>query len=173
MRQFLNSANAANAWWSAQHDSDRPPQQHSSLAGFMTGFDDAFLNIIKATKVTTALNAVSDTEIGTSESTYDTFFLPSLEQEYIVPQLAGVEGSYWPYWKERLGLESPQATGTAGTNSRHIRYAYESRSSAQNCRLRSAYRSYASNVWYVSYSGSASIGSGAAHAGRGCPACGA
>lgn len=172
MRQFLNSANAANAWWSAQHDSDRPPQQHSSLAGFMAGFDDAFLNIIKATKVTTALNTVSDTEIGTSESTYDTFFLPSLEQEYIVPQLVGVEGSYWPYWKERLGLESPQATGTAGTNSRHIRYAYESRSSAQYCRLRSALRGHASYVWYVSTSGGATTFYGTATAAyRGCPAC--
>lgn len=170
-RQFYNSAAAACAWWTPQHGTDRPPQQLATARGFMAGFDEAFLNIIKPVKVTSALNTVSDSGIGTSEDTYDTFFLPSLEQEYIVPQLAGVEGDYWPYWKERLGLTSPQAQGAGGANARHIRYAYDAKTSAQSCRLRSAYRGYASYTWSVTTSGSASYGYGSAYALRGCPAC--
>lgn len=170
-RQFYNSNAAAGAWWTPQNPYDRAPEQLASVQGFMKGFDEEFLNIIKPVKVTTALNTVSDTDLGTSESTYDTFFLPSLEQEYIVPQLAGVEGDYWPYWKERLGLTSPQAQGAAGTNPRHIRYAYNAKTSAQSCRLRSAYRGAAYYAWAVFAAGYASYGHGAAYAIRGCPAC--
>lgn len=169
-RQFYNSAAAANAWWTPQHPEDRPPQQLASIPGFMAGFDEAFLNIIKPVKVTTALNTVTDSNIGTTEDTYDTFFLPSLEQEYIVPQLSGVEGDYFPYWKERLGLTSPQVTGTAGTNARHIRYAFDAKTSAQYCRLRSANRGSASHTWFVFATGYAS-NNNATTALRGCPAC--
>ena len=139
----------------------------------MAGFDEAFLNIIKPIKVTTALNTVTDGDIGTTEETFDTFFLPSLEQEYIVPQLAGAEGDYWPYWKERLGLSTPQAQGSGGTNARHIRYAYSAKTSAQSCRLRSAGRGGAAVTWRVSSAGYATYGYGdfATSAGRGCPAC--
>lgn len=169
-RQFYNSAAAAGAWWTPQHDCDRPPQQLASVQGFMKGFDAAFLDIIAPVKVTTALNTVSDSDIGASENTYDTFFLPSLEQEYIVPQASGVEGDYFPYWKERLGLSSPQPTGTAGANSRHIRYGFDAKSTAQYCRVRSAYRGSAFNTWIVYPTGYASYYS-AARASRGCPAC--
>ncbi|MBR2999612.1 MAG: hypothetical protein IKF39_01325 [Oscillospiraceae bacterium] len=169
-RQFYNSNAAAGAWWTPQNPYDRAPEQLASVQGFMKGFDEEFLNIIKPVKVTTALNTVSDTDLGTSESTYDTFFLPSLEQEYIVPQLAGVEGDFWPYWKERLGLTSPQAQGTAGTNARHIRYAYNAKTSAQYCRLRSADRGSAGYTWLVSTSGGA-YNYYATSAYRGCPAC--
>lgn len=168
-RQFYNSNAAAGAWWTPQNPYDRAPEQLASVQGFMKGFDEEFLNIIKPVKVTTALNTVSDTDFGTSESTYDTFFLPSLEQEYIVPQLAGVEGDFWPYWKERLGLTSPQAQGTSGTNSRHIRYAYNAKTSAQYCRLRSAERGYACYTWITT--GYAYGYYAAASASRGCPAC--
>ena len=169
-RQFYNSNAAAGAWWTPQNPYDRAPEQLASVQGFMKGFDEEFLNIIKPVKVTTALNTVSDTDLGTSESTYDTFFLPSLEQEYIAPQLAGVEGDFWPYWKERLGLASPQEQGTAGTNPRHIRYAYNAKTSAQGCRLRSAYRGGAGYAWNVATAGSAGSNS-ATNAIRGCPAC--
>lgn len=169
-RQFYNSAAATGMWWVPQHSSDRPPEQLATMRGFMAGFDEEFLSIIKPVKVVTALNTISDSEIGASEVTYDTFFLPSLEQEYIVPQASGVEGAYWPYWKERLGLASPQVTGTADANSRHIRYAYNAKTTAQNCRLRSAFRGYAGSAWGVSTTGSAaSYGASFAH--RGCPAC--
>lgn len=169
-RQYYNSLAAAGGWWLPQNPFDRAPEQLATVRGFMAGFDEAFLNIIKPVKVVTALNTVTDGDIGTTEETFDTFFLPSLEQEYIVPQLAGVEGDYWPYWKERLGLSTPQAQGTAGTNARHIRYAYNAKTSAQYCRLRSANRGTAGHTWYVHASGIANNGSSAS-AYRGCPAC--
>ena len=171
LRQRLNSAAAAGAWWTAQNPYDRAPEQLSTLRGFMAGFDDAFLNIIKPVKVRTALNTLSDSEIGAYEDTFDMFFPASLEQEYIVPQTSGVEGEYWEYWKRRLGLSSPQAQGESGTNAYHIRYAYNARASAQACRLRSAYRAYAYNTWYVYTSGYASSYGYATAAYRCAPAC--
>lgn len=168
-RQYYNSSAAAGAWWSPQNPFDRAPQQLASQTGFMAGFDSYFLAVLKPIKVVTALNTVSDTDIGASETTYDTFFLPSLEQEYIVPQASGVEGDYWPYWKDRLDLESPQVTGSDGTNANHIRYAYNAKTSAQACRLRSALRGHAYATWYVSATGY--VNGDATYANRGCPAC--
>lgn len=169
IRQWLNSAAAAMAWWAAKNPFDRPPQQLASMRGFMAGFDEAFLNIIKPVKVTTALNTVSDTAIGASEDTFDTFFPASLEQEYIVPQASGVEGEYWEYWKQRLGLTSPQATGSNNANAFHIRYGYNAKTSAQSVRLRSASRGPAF-AWLVGAAGYVN-GGGAATAPRPAPAC--
>lgn len=169
-RQWLNSSAAAGSWWTAKNVFDRPPQQLSSVRGFMAGFDEAFLNIIKPVKVTTALNTVTDSAIGASEDTYDTFFPASLEQEYIVPQASGVEGEYWEYWKQRLGLTSPQGTDSANANAFHIRYGYNAKTSAQTVRLRSAHRGNAYVTWYVTTAGH--VGNGyAAGAYRPAPAC--
>lgn len=170
MRQWLNSVAAAGEWWAEKNVFDRPPQQLATTRGFMAGFDEAFLSIIKPIKVFTVLNTVTDTAIGTKEDTYDTFFPASLEQEYIVPQLSGAEGEYWEYWKQRLGLTSPQVTGSAGTNAFHIRYGYNAKTSAQDVRLRSAGRGSACHAWCVSTAGHAS-GSYAATALRPAPAC--
>ena len=155
IRQWLNSSAAAGGWWESKNPYDRRPKELGTLRGFMAGFDDAFLSIIRPVKVTTALNTVTDTAIGASENTYDTFFPASLEQEYIAPQASGVEGEYWEYWKRRLGLTSPQAQYDAGKNAFHIRYAYENHTSAQHCRLRSAYRGLSGYTWYVYSSGNA------------------
>lgn len=170
LRQRLNSAAAAEAWWTAQNPYDRRPAELATLRGFMAGFDEAFLNIIKPVKVTTALNTVSDTAIGTTENTYDTFFPASLEQEYITPLLADVEGAYWEYWKRRLGLSSPQGTGAANANANHIRYEYNAKTTAQYCRLRSANRGYANNAWIVNTTGYANYNS-ATYSIRCAPAC--
>ena len=169
-RQYYNSAEAKGAWWHPQNPFDRSPGQLASLDGYMAGFDADFLAVLGKIKVTTALNTVSDSTIGTQEDTYDTFFLPSLEQEYIVPQLRGVEGDYWPYWKERLELDSPQPTGSAGANANHIRYAYNAQTSAQYCRLRSASRGFAYYTWNV-YTLGYAFYYYATYAYRGCPAC--
>ncbi len=174
LRQFLNSGAAAGEWWTAQNVFDRPSQELATMRGFMAGFDEAFLNIVKPVKVTTALNTVTDSAIGTSEATYDTFFSASLEQEYIVPQLANAEGEYWEYWKQRLGLTSPQITGGSGANAFHIRYGYDAKTAAQIVRLRSAIRSSAYTTWSVIISGSASSyynGYVTAAARRAAPAC--
>lgn len=180
IRQWLNSEAAVatvdangklvGGWWEPQNPYDRPPQQITTLRGFMAGLPAEFLAEIQPIKVVTALNTVTDSAFGTTEITYDKFFLPSLEQEYVVPQLSGVEGAYWPYWKERLELNSPQAQGGGGTNPRHIRYAIENHSSAQTCRLRSAFRGSAHYTWYVGTTGY--VGNyGATYAYRPVPAC--
>ena len=168
MRQYLNSEEAAGGWWLPKNPFDRAPQQLSTLAGFLSGFGKDFLDAVGKIKVTTALNTVSDTDIGASEDTYDKFFLASLEQEYIVPQAAGVEGAYWPYWKDRLGTDTPQAQYS--TDPRHIRYGYDAKTSSRYCRLRSADRGSAYDTWYVHTSGYVGYNYAAA-AYRGCPAC--
>lgn len=173
MRQFLNSGSAAGSWWASKNPYDRPPQQLATLRGFMAGFDEAFLNIIKPIKVVTALNTLSDSDIGTSENSYDTFFLASLEEEYITPQLANTEGAAWEYWRERLGTSTPQGWYADNANPNHMRYAYEAKTSPQHCRLRSAYRGSAYGTWIVSTAGGVSYGyvGAAATVVRGCPAC--
>ena len=170
IRQWLNSAAGKGAWWEQKNPFDHRPDQLATVQGFMAGLPQEFLEVIRPVKITTALNTISDSEIGASEDVADKFFLPSLEQEYIAPQASGVEGAYWEYWKERLGLNSPQIQGGNGANPAHIRYAYENHTSAQTVRLRSAHRGYASNAWYVTTSGYASF-SNAAGAYRPAPAC--
>lgn len=153
VRQYLNSSAAAGAWWSQKNPYDHAPDQINSVRGFMAGFPTEFLDVLNPIKVVTALNTTSDSQIGSSEITVDTFFLASLEEEYCVPQIAGIEGDYFPYWKERLGLDSPQASGTDNANPNHIRYAINAHTSAQHCRLRSALRGSASHAWYVNLTG--------------------
>ena len=169
IRQQMNSDAAAGSWFTPQNPYDRRPDQLASLRGMKAGFDEGFLNILKPVKVTTALNTVTDDQIGASEDTFDMFFLASLEQEYIQPQASGVEGQYWEYWKRRLGLTNPQPTGQPFPA--HIRYAYNAKTSAQYCRLRSAYRGNACNTWYVHSSGAAAYGTNATYAYRAVPAC--
>ena len=171
IRQWMNSDAAAGSWFTPQNPYDRKPDQLASLRGMKAGFEQGFLNILKPVKVTTALNTVSDDQIGASENTFDMFFLASLEQEYIQPQASGVEGHYWEYWKRRLGLSNPQGTGGANANANHIRYAYNAQTSAQGCRLRSALRGNAYDPWVVKASGAAATSANASYALRAVPAC--
>ena len=123
--------------------------------------------IVKPVRMHTALNTVSDSEIGAGEYTTDRFFLPSLQQEYIAPQVADLEGTRFEYWYQRLnGEQHAQYT----TRPEHIRYAIENHTSAQYVRLRSAIRGYANYTWYVNASGNANSGN-AASAHRPAPAC--
>lgn len=151
IRQYLNSKAAAGAWWTPQNNFDRPPAQLATYPGFLTGFEDDFLAVLKPIKVTTALNTTSDSDIGTSEDTYDTFFLASLQQQYIQPQASGVEGDTWEYWRRAVGSTSPVPQWQEGAFP--ITYAINAKTSAQHVRLRSADRSDASHTWYVSTTG--------------------
>lgn len=151
IRQWLNSKAAVGAWWTPQNAFDRAPSELSSQRGFMAGFDDDFLAILGKVKVTTALNTYEDFATD-REDTYDTFFLPSLEQMYGTPQLAGAEGEYWEYWKRALGLTSPAGTGSSNVYEAYKTYAINAKTSAQNVRLRSASRGH-SSPWGVSSAG--------------------
>ena len=166
MRQYLNSAEASGAWWSQKNPFDHRPDQLASMRGFMAGLPADFLDVVRPVKVTTLLNTVSDVDIGTSEDTADTFFLPGLQQEYIAPQATG-EGSPWQYWIDRLGTQHAQFT----VRPEHIRYAIENHGSAQYVRLRSAHRGTAYYAWYVTSSGTALSTGSATYASRPAPAC--
>ena len=168
IRQWLNSEAAAEQWWVQKYPHDHRPDQLANARGFEAGLPADFLSIVKPVRVYTALNTVSDTEIGAGEYTADRFFLPSLQQEYIVPQVADLEGTPWQYWIDRLGTQQAQGGGDA--RAAHIRYAIENHTSAQYVRLRSAHRGNAYLTWYVSTSGTASSYS-ASDAFRPAPAC--
>ena len=168
IRQWLNSDKAVNTWWEPQNVYDCPPDQISTMRGFMAGLPAEFLEIVQPIRVTTALNTVSDSGIGTTENTIDRFFLASLQQEFIAPQLADAEGETWDYWKQRLGgVQHAQGT----VRPEHIRYAIDNHTSAQTCRMRSAYRGTAYSAWYVTTSGTAYGSTYATYAHRPCPAC--
>ena len=170
MRQWLNSSGGKGEWWVAQHESDVAPDQLSTMAGFLTGFDEDWLAVFKPIKVQTSANTVCDG--GVTKVTYDTFFLPSLEQIYGSPQAAGVEGEYWEYWKEATGLESPSNGSSSDTNdARKIPALNAPTGSAEHVRLRSATRGSAYGTWAVPSTGYLSGYSSAYYAFRALPAC--
>jgi hypothetical protein len=169
IRQWLNSAGAVNAWWTPQHNWDRYPNELLTKQGFLTGFDDAFIAALTPVKVTTALNTLTDASVGTTEDTYDKIFLPSLQQEYITPQLADVEGESWKYWKRASGLTAYAPWYT--NQSQYITYGIDNKISAQNVRLRSAYRGFSYSTWYVNSSGTVYSDYYSAYPLRCAPAC--
>lgn len=87
-------------------------------------------------------------------------FLPSMEEMYGDASVAwapgtSVEGSYFPYWKDKTGLDVPSNGNNAG---RQIKRDSES-GAIINLWLRSRYSGNATNVWIVGTNGN--IGSGA------------
>lgn len=169
-RQWLNSDAAAGSWWTPQNPWDRPPAQHSSVRGFLAGCSPEFLEILEPVDVVTALNTVEGHAEAT-ETTQDKIFLPSLQEMYVTPQLADVEGVDWDYNKAlaaEAGLTGKFAQG--GTYEILKKYNVSSKASAVYVFLRSCYRGYASGEWYVHGSGYVN-GNYASYAYRGCPAC--
>ena len=151
IRQWLNSANGSTKWWTPQHNFDRSPNQLLTKNGFLSGFSSDFLSAIGTVKVTTALNTVTDSSIGTQEDTYDKIFLASLQQENITPQLADVEGETWEYWKRASGRTGYSPVTTAMQN--YVSYGIDNKLNVQNVRLRSASRGGSNTTWYVGTSG--------------------
>lgn len=163
LRQYLNSAAAVGAWWTAQDEWDIAPDQLTTKAGFLSGWPEELVNVLKEVKVVTYPNTVNDDPQGnTPDITYDRVFIPSLEQMYCNPQTAG-EGEYHEYWKRRTGHTTPCAQ--YGTYPELIHYAVENHTSPQHVRLRSASRGGANGAWYVGSSGYVS-NSGASSANR-------
>jgi hypothetical protein len=167
LRQYLNKSGAN--WWASQTDFDIRPDQYNKQ-GFMTGFDAEFLNAIKPIKVTTALNTVEGYENAT-EDTFDTFFVPSLQQMNVTQQLANVEGDVFEYWRARLGKNTYVGTGSSNVFDAFKIPALNA-NSAQLVRLRSAGRGYAFHTWGVGSSGYVYYGGGyASGASRFSPVC--
>lgn len=170
IRQWLNSDAGIDAWWTQQSVYDRAPSELKTKHGFMSGFESDFLEILQPIKISTALNTVTDTGIEEDnlEDTFDTFFLPSLANENIVPQLAG-EGDIFEYWKKASQSSSPLTQ--YGTYPQMRTYGIDNINSPQLVRLRSAIRGYAGDTWSVTSSGNVNYGYGATTSRRCAPVC--
>ena len=120
----------------------------------MTGFDEDFLEVLRATKVVTALNTITDSTssngVEALETTYDKIYLPALEQMFIEPQLAG-EGEFWDYWKRASQLTTKMKQYQTYPQIRT--FAIENHTSPQYVRLRSAIRGLSYDSWCVYSSG--------------------
>lgn len=186
-RQWLNSSATAGNWWTAQHEYDAAPAQANTVNGFMHGLPAGFLAMLKPVKVETARNYRDpDTAqaSGTYEydTTYDTFWLPSKEEEYTdVNEPNHREGYAWQYWKDTLtapaleiGEILPQQSWSSDSVTHaikaHRRFALNSPSTADAVRLRSAARYHSGHTWNIYAPGI--VGSGTAgNSRRSAPAC--
>ena len=148
LRQYLNSEQAKGKWWTPQDEWDIAPDQLATKDGFLCGMPADMLKALKTVKVVTYANTVQDG--GEADITYDRVFLPSLEQLFINPQIAG-EGTVHEYWQRRSGMKTKMQQYQ--TYPRMISYAVENHTSPQIVRLRSAYRGVACYAWYVGSSG--------------------
>ena len=164
IRQYLNAS--GQNWFSSKDKFDIRPDQYNKH-GFMSGFGSDFLSAIKPVKVTTALNTVEGYDNAT-EDTFDTFFLPSLEQINTTPQLRGVEGDTFEYWKAKLGLSGFAATYPNVYDA--FKIPAINAGSPQTVRLRSASRGSAFHTWLVNSSGYVNSNY-ASHASRFSPVC--
>ena len=187
IRQWLNSDKAAGSWWTAQHEYDAAPTQASTVNGFMRGLNADFLAMIKPVKVETCRNYRDPDTAQTSgtyeyDTTYDTFYLPSKEEEYTaVNEPNHREGAAWQYWIDRLTLPAqeineslPQQNHSSAEVTHaikaHRRFILNSRSSADVVWLRSCNRGSSYFEWIVGSAGN--VGSNAAYSSRrAAPAC--
>lgn len=149
-RQFLNSDSAEKGkWWTPQHLGDVAPNEHNTRAGFLSGFEQDFLSVIKKVKIRTQLNTITDKEIGTDEETVDLMFLASKEQEYGTLESGVYNDDAWDYYKEVSGFEKPNNGNSTG----RIKYRLDSQTSADWHRLRSPNRGSSGNAWYCGNAG--------------------
>lgn len=169
-RQYVNNYGTAGNWWTAQNPWDRPPSNHASISSWLYNTSEAFRSILQEYPVVTAINTVEGSTEA-YETTYDKVFLPSLQEMYITPQLANVEGVDWQYYKD-LAAEAGLSGRFAqfGTYAILKKYSISNHSSAVYVRLRSAYRGHAHTAWFVNSYGL--VGNWhACTAYRACPAC--
>lgn len=166
-RQFLNSDSAEKGkWWTPQHLGDVAPDEHNTRAGFLSGFEQDFLNVIKKVKIRTQLNTITDKDIGTDEETVDLMFLASKEQEYGTLESGVYNDDAWDYYKEVSGFEKPNNGSSTG----RIKYRLDSQTSADWHRLRSPNRGGSYFTWGCGYAGA--LGNSYANGGGRCaPAC--
>lgn len=142
LRQWLNSAEATNAWWESFDALDVRPDYLATKPGFLAGYAEDVYRHFKPIKVVTVAN---NADGNVEDVTYDRVFLSSLEQMYCAPQFATKEGEYWEYYKRLLGRTTPAPTEY--TYPRLIKYALNAPTSARYCFRRSAYRYNANYVW--------------------------
>lgn len=168
IRQWLNSDSAEKGnWWTAQHLGDVAPNEHNSRAGFLSGFEQDFLSVIKKVKIRTQLNTITDKDVGTDEETVDLMFLPSKEQLYGTLESGIYNDEAFEYYKQVAGFEAPNNGNSTG----RIKYKLDAQTSADWQRLRSPNRGNSSNTWNCGNAGNLNGYYGALNSGRCAPAC--
>ena len=90
IRQWLNSAGAANSWFTAQHEYDTAPT-YASEPGFLAGFSK---DVLQHFTTITNTTAVPNVDGGGSETTEDKVFLPSWTELLGSPNYDIEEGSH-------------------------------------------------------------------------------
>lgn len=149
IRQWLNSDKDKGAWWIPQHKGDTAPNELNRISGFLTGFPQDFLSVIKKVKIRTQLNTITDKDIGTDEETVDLMFLPSKEQLYGTTENGIYNDEPFAYYKIATGFDKPKNDACQA----RIHYGLHAKTSPQNIRLRSPYRGISSNAWHANTSG--------------------
>ena len=95
IRQWLNSDKPAGEWWSPQNPWDRPPNEVSTMNGFMYDLDPDFKSVIGKTQITTKYLNIITGAIDSTYTTDDYFFLLSTSQ--ISSDYSGEGSKYTPY----------------------------------------------------------------------------
>ena len=155
IRQWLNAS--GKGWYEKSQEYDEPPKAYVDWAGFLDCFQQDFIDILSPIKIQTQTEPKIDG--GGVDITYDTFFLPSMEEVYAASSYeggstgAGIEGTVWEYWQSRIGGESPQPDGFEVRNLNRIQYAIENHSQAVPIWLRSACLYNVYDVWCATLNG--------------------
>lgn len=144
VRQWLNSAAAANEWWHPQTIFDRPPS-YANQPGFLAGFGSDFINAAGLVDVTTVRNTVFEVggTTGGSYTTRDKIFLPSMTEVGFGNNNNIAEGVLMEFYN-----------GAANTD--RIKYDIAAPTTARYWWLRSPYPLGGYNVRYVTPSGALS-----------------
>ena len=150
---------------------DRSPSStvYRDKLGFMSGYSADFLSCTGKVKISTVLNISNDSSEGQFEDTYDTFFLLSLEEAYIKPEVKGVEGQYFDYWKR--AVNTPQPAIWHQENVYPVLTSIDTPNTSRYNRLRSARRDSTSDTWYVYPTGRVYNDYGSTNTFRCAPAC--
>lgn len=114
IRQWLNSAAAANEWWTPQNVFDRPPS-YANRPGYLAGFDAALVAVLGEVRHSTALNAVTDG--GTCEETTDKVFLLSRAEVGLGVERSGQDdGSVYEFWNGATAKDRIKLRGTSAAS---------------------------------------------------------
>ena len=144
LRQWINSAAVANAWWVPSNIFDRPPA-YANLAGFQHGMDSDFLAVVKAITIPCHTNNTYELPEWTKDTAYnlvDRFWLASRDE--------------MGFGTERVADGTVFAAYNGAGNTDRIKYDLSNASTARVWWLRSPNPSHASYERTVSTDGSLS-----------------
>lgn len=151
LRQYLNSDQQANYWWSPVDKWDIAPDYLATKNGFLYNFDHDLVARLQPTKIVTYPNTQTDDTTGnTADVTYDKVFLPSLGQAFCANDKN--EGDAWAYYKQLKGDGTPAKQWSYDCKP-YVKYLLNDHKSARYVFLRSANRGDCVNVWLVGADG--------------------